>query len=142
MQSLLTCKCSEKWADIAPLLLRVATGAIFFLHGYLKVGDVAGFSGFIGTLGVPAPEIIGPVVIWMEIIGGIVLALGLLTHWVAKILAIEMLVALFLVHWDKGFYVSNNGYEFALLLVVVLISLMVTGPGKWALDKMLFSRGM
>jgi len=142
MQSLLTCKCSEKWADIAPLLLRVAAGAIFFLHGYLKVGDVAGFSGFIGTLGVPAPEIIGPVVIWMEIIGGIALVLGLLTHWVAKILAIEMLVALFLVHWDKGFYVSNNGYEFALLLVVVLISLMVTGPGKWALDKMLFSRGM
>lgn len=136
MRNILNCVCGDKWHDAAPLVLRVATGAIFAMHGWQKLqSGVPGVSGFLGTLGFPAPELFAVLLIAAELGGGIMLILGLYTHWVAKILALVALVALVLVHLKNGFFMSAGGYEFILLIFAASFSLMITGPGKWSLDK-------
>ncbi len=130
------CACGEKWQDVAPLVLRVVTGLIFAMHGYQKLTmGVPGVSGFLGSLGFPAPEVFAVLLIAAELGGGILLILGAFTHWVAKILAVVSLIALLTVHVTKGFFVSSGGYEFILLLLAASVSLMITGAGKYSVDR-------
>lgn len=134
MKNILACACGEKMRDLAPLLLRVVTGLIFAMHGWQKLqGGVPGVSGMLTSLGFPAPELFAVILIAAELGGGILLIVGAFTHWVAKILAIVALVALVTVHLKAGFFLP--GYEFILLIFVSCVSLMITGPGKWSLDK-------
>ena len=136
MRSILDCVCGDKMRDAAPLILRVATGAIFAMHGWQKLSaGVPNVSMFLGQLGFPAPELFAVLLIAAELGGGILLILGLFTHWVAKVLAFVAVVALVLVHMKNGFFMSAGGYEFIMLLFAASFSLMVTGPGKWSLDR-------
>lgn len=131
----LVCKCSEKWVDYAPLVLRIVIGVTFLLHGWQKIdGGVDGVAGFFTTMGIPMAGFFAFVVTWLEFLGGIGLILGLATHWFSKLLAIDMLVALFVVHASKGFFVSNGGIELVFVLLGGLIALMITGAGKFSLD--------
>jgi putative oxidoreductase len=133
---LLNCKCSERCGEVAPLLLRLVVGAIFIIHGYQKLfGGLEGFEGFLASLGVPLVGAVALMVAILEFFGGIALVFGLLTHWVSKLLAIDMFFAIVLVHLKNGFSVANGGYEFVLLLLATTLSLMVTGAGKWSLDE-------
>ena len=135
MHNLIDCQCSSKWGGFAPLVLRVATGLIFALHGWQKLEmGVPGVTGFLSSLGFPMPAFFAVVLIAAELIGGILLILGAFTHWAAKILAIVAIVALVSVHLPNGFFMANGGYEFMLLILASTLSLMITGPGKWALD--------
>jgi len=131
---IIQCKCADKWQDWAPLVLRIVVGVTFLVHGYLKVGDPAQFIGFLTSLGVPVAAFFGWLVILLELIGGILLILGLGTHWLAKLFAIEMIAAIFLFHLPNGFLATKGGYEFVLLLLAAAISLMITGAGQYSLD--------
>lgn len=134
MKNLLFCRCGEGWAKYGPLVLRLAVGVVFAMHGWQKVGVTPeAFSMFLASLGVPAPLFFAYVVTYVELLGGLALILGFLTHWAAKLLSINMLVALFLVHFQNGFFLPM-GYEFVLVLLAGSVSLMLTGPGAWALD--------
>lgn len=134
MKNLMNCNCAEKWGPFSHFFLRVVTGAVFAMHGWQKltVMGVAGTSGFLGSLGFPAPDLFAILLIAAELGGGILLILGAWTHWVAKILAFVALVALLTVHITKGFFLP--GYEFILLILAASISLMVSGGGKWSVD--------
>lgn len=137
MMKLLTCACGAKWQEYAPLLLRLVLGAIFIAHGYQKIQmGVDGVAGFLAGLGIPLPAVAAVLLIAAEFVGGIFLVLGLLTHWTSKVLAFVALVALVTVHLQNGF-TGQGGYEFILLILVGCLSLMITGGGKWALDKKL-----
>jgi putative oxidoreductase len=70
-----------------------------------------------------------------EFFGGLALILGLLVRPAAAMLAVTMLVAIVTVHLANGFFMSNNGYEFALALLVISIALVIEGAGKLSLDK-------
>lgn len=125
-------------AGVAPLVLRVATGLIFLMHGWQKLWmGIAGVSGFLGSLGFPAPEVMAVLLIAAELGGGILLILGVLTHWVSKILAFVALIAFLTVHVSQGFFIAEGGYEFIILIFAACISLTITGPGKWALGRAL-----
>lgn len=127
------------WSGYAPLVLRLATGAIFAMHGYQKLqGGLAGTTGFVSSLGFPMPEVFAVLLIAAELVGGIFLILGFLTRLAAKALAIVSLFALFLVHLANGFFMATGGYEFILLLLAASVSLMLTGAGKWSLDRMVW----
>jgi putative oxidoreductase len=105
------------------------------MHGWQKLQmGVPGVAGFLGSIGFPAPELFAVLLIAAELGGGILLIIGAYTHWVAKILAFVALVALLTVHVSKGFFVSEGGIEFILLLLAASISVMVTGAGKWSVD--------
>ncbi len=134
MKSLMNCSCAGKWGDVAPLVLRVVTGVIFFMHGWMKltVMGLPGVTGMLTSLGFPVPEVFAILLIAGEVLGGLFLVFGLMTHWSAKVTAFIALVGLLTVHLSKGFFLP--GYEFILLLLAASVSLMITGPGKYSLD--------
>lgn len=85
-------------------------------------------------MGVPAAEIMAPTVTWLELIGGVLLILGAGTRLGGLLLAVNMVGAIVLVHGSAGFYASNGGYEFVLLLGATALALVFTGAGSFALD--------
>lgn len=131
-----TCTSGSQYRDFAPFILRVVVGIIFAFHGYQKLMEmgVDGTEGFLTTLGFPFPGLMAILLIAAELGGGILLILGLLTNWVAKVLAFVAAVALFTVHWSNGFSMSGGGYEYILLILTVSVALVLTGPGCWSLD--------
>lgn len=129
-------QCSEKWADFAPLILRVALGAVFFIHGYDKVfvKGIPAITGFMGMLGLPMPELMAYILSYGELIGGALLILGAFTYWVTLFDVIVAVVAWATVHGPKGFFISDGGYEFIMLILAASASLMISGAGKYSID--------
>ena len=120
--------------DVALLILRVVIGATFFLYGWNKLtgdGGVAGVTGFLGSIGIPAAGIMAPILIAVEILGGLALILGLGTRLAAILLALVMIIAIVTVKYQAGFF---NGYEFDLALLTVNIALILQGGGKYSVD--------
>lgn len=135
MRNILNCWCTDKMRDWAPLVLRVATGLVFAMHGWQKLqGGVPAVAGFLGMLGFPVPELFAVLLIAAELGGGVMLIVGLYTHWAGKILAFVALMAFATVHMKNGFFLASGGYEYIIVLFAAAFSLMITGPGKWSLD--------
>lgn len=118
------------------LILRVVTGAIFAAHGAQKIFEytIPGTIGSFAGMGVPFAEIAAPVVAFIELIGGILLILGLFTRPVGVLLAVDMLVALVLVHLPAGLWVGEGGYEFVAVLGAAALALALTGAGRFSID--------
>ena len=118
------------------LVLRLAVGFVFAMHGWQKFTEMGfeGVAGFFGSLGVPLPFVAAVVVTLVELVGGLALILGLGTRLVAALLAVDMAVALVLVHLPNGFAVGNGGYEFVLVLLAVSVFFALSGPGRLSLD--------
>jgi len=125
-------------ASWGPDLLRLGVGIIFVVHGYPKLfGSQPGPKGFAGHLqgmGFRPPLFWAYVAALAELVGGICLLIGFLTRLAALVLAIEFLVIILRVKWSKGFLSSKGGWEFDWALLTMVISLLVTGPGRLALD--------
>lgn len=102
------------------LLLRVSTGLIFLLHGWMKVNDLARTAAMFGHMGFPMW--VGYFIAWLEVIGGLALMLGILTRFFGVVFGIEMLVATFIVGFGHGL-----GLEFYLAMVSFAIALMGSG---------------
>jgi putative oxidoreductase len=75
-----------------------------------------------------------------ECFGGIALLLGLLVRPAALMISITRLVAILSVHFVNGLFMSNNGYELGLALLVISISLVICGAGTLSLDNVLKQR--
>jgi|SRR3989338_175026 len=122
--------------DYAALPLRIILGAVFIVHGYIKLfGGIEGTTSFFTSLGIPLANIFAYVVGIVEFFGGILLVLGILISLTSILLIIDMVVAALLVHLPKGFIVSNGGAEFVLTLIAGLTTLAILGPGKFSLQK-------
>ena len=76
----------------------------------------------------------------IELIGGIMLALGLLTRQVAFIMSGTMAVAYFYAHASRDFFPILNGGELAALYSFVFLFITVAGGGKWCLDNRIFGK--
>ena len=121
--------------------LRVVLGIVFLYHGYLKLFAPNVFSGtmqFFTSMGLPLPFYSALLASVVEFAGGLFLVLGLITKWSSFVIALEMLVAFFAVHLKNGLLVSNNGYEFVLVLIAGLVVLFANGSGKLSLGMKLF----
>jgi putative oxidoreductase len=122
------------------LLLRVVIGGIFFAHGAQKLfgwwggGGLKGTAGWLGSMGFRSPSVMALLVALAES-SGLLFALGLLTPLAALGMCSAMLVAIGAVHWDKGFWLANGGYEFNLALLSAAVAVAATGPGRFSLDR-------
>ena len=131
-----------------PAALRVCVGAVFVAHGAQKLFGAWGGPGLDGTtsyfasLGLAPAYPLAAVTALTEFAGGMLLLLGWLTRWVALALALEMVVAVYKVHYANGFFLNwgltpghGHGFEFNLVLIGGLVCLMLTGPGALSLDE-------
>src|SRR5712691_9132061 len=122
------------------LLLRVIVGGTMFSHGAQKLfGWFGGFgpkvtAGFFGQIGFRAPLLMA-VTAGLAEASGLLFAFGLVTPLAALAIAIVMLNAIATVHWPKGFFNANGGYEFPLTLLAVAVALAATGPGRFSIDR-------
>lgn len=133
-------------ASLAPLALRIPVGLIFMAHGAQKLFGWFGGYGLEGTgqwmssIGLEPGILMALLAGGAEFLGGLALLVGLLLRPAAVALAITMLVAIFSVHLTNGLFMSNNGYEFALALLAITVSLAIHGAGGISLDRYLGSR--
>ncbi|WP_432489464.1 DoxX family protein [Kineococcus sp. SYSU DK018] len=117
------------------LLVRLLAGALLLVHGVPKLSDPGGATGTAASLGVPAPDLAGWLVILGEVGLGSLLLLGLATRAAGALLLAQMAGVWLLVHAPQGFLVQGqvNG-ENALLLGGVGLMLLFTGAGRFSLD--------
>ena len=122
-------------------ILRIFVGIVFTAHGYQKLFGfgISGVQGMFTKMNVPMATMTAPLVTCLEFFGGLALIVGLLTRLVALGLAIDMLGAIALVHLANGFFLPT-GYEFALMLCVASLTLVVGGAGSPSVDEMIARR--
>jgi putative oxidoreductase len=127
------------WRDIAFTLIRVVIGYILFMHGWAKVAG-PGFGGVSGMMAknslVPGGAFAGAAM-FLETVGALCLIVGLFTRFFAAALAIEMAIAFLVVHMSKGFPVGQGGFEYVLLLGIVLFAIAIRGGGPYSVDRMI-----
>ena len=116
-------------------ILRTVTGTIFLLSGVEKlfVQSPHALADRFVELGSPSPLAVATGGSLVEVLCGLALTVGLFTRWFCIPLALLMLGDILLIHGPNGFFVDNNGYEYALLRLTATVVLIFTGPGKAAL---------
>src|SRR5919112_2044042 len=129
----------SRLASLAPLAVRLITGIIILAHGWQKLTEMGpgNFGGqMLAGLGVPLPVLMGYVVTFVEIIGGILLIVGFLSRLAALLLAINLVVAVLLVKTNVGLLSgsSGTGAELDLALIAGLLVILFAGPGRLSVD--------
>ncbi len=133
------------------LILRLTLGLVMLPHGLQKLFGWLGGFGFDGTMGfftqkMGMPWLIALLVIIGESFGSLALIAGFLTRFSAASLAVIMLGAITLVHLPHGFFMNwfgqqqGEGYEYHLLVIGIAAALVVSGGGKWSVDRELTER--
>jgi putative oxidoreductase len=127
------------WRDIAYTAMRVIIGYILLMHGWFKVGTygVAGVSGMMAKSGLEPATAFAVAAMFLETVGAICIILGLFTRFFVAALAIELLIALLAVHLKNGFDVSKSGFEYILLLGIVMFAIAIRGGGPYSVDRMI-----
>ncbi len=142
MKTQLFAKLLSSNVGLSSLILRVPVGLVFACHGSQKLFGWLGGYGLEGTgqwmasIGSHPGVLMALLAGSAEFFGGLALALGLLTRPAALATAFTMLMAL-PVHLGNGVFVTNNGYEYALTLLVASLALMIQGAGRYSVDAVL-----
>ncbi|WCT55480.1 DoxX family protein [Paenibacillus sp. KACC 21273] len=120
--------------ELGLFIVRVLTGVIFLLHGFSKFqGGIGGTTGFFQSIGLPG--FLAPVVAIIEILGGLLLILGLLTRIAGAALTVIMIGVLLTAKAGQPFMM---GTEFDYLLLFTSLQLALTGSALLSLDSLLF----
>ena len=106
--------------------IRASIGAIFIIHS-LKKFDPS-WQEWLMSIGMP-PEMQLPIAL-AEFIGGILLIIGVLTRVTGSVFAVILLGAIFHIRWENGFFVSQGGWEWDLVMLAAVLSIIVAGPGR------------
>jgi len=118
--------------EFLPLFLMCAY--LFYVLWFAGVGKLDTFdkfSGYLGTLGVPLPDIFTWLVIVTEAGGGALILVGLFVRWACIPLLVVMFFAGYLVHYQNGWPHEANGIEFAAIYSLMLLTLLCFGGGKY-----------
>jgi putative oxidoreductase len=131
-------------SDVGLLVLRLALGAIMFVHGSQKLFGWFGGSGpgafvaWMGTMHVPAA--LAWLAIIAEVFGGLCIAIGALAQIAAIAVAVEMVVGIVLVHGKASFFMNwggalgrVEGWEYPFLVFAAAVAIALVGPGRIAL---------
>lgn len=127
------------WRDIAYTAVRVVVGFNLLMHGLPKLTamGVSGVSAYMAKNGLHPGILFALAAIFLETIGALCIIFGLFTRFFAAALAVEMLIAMIVVHVANGFSIRGGGYEYVLLLGVVLFAIAIRGGGPYSIDRMI-----
>lgn len=121
--------------DISLLAMRVIVGLIFFVHGAQKL-----FGAFGGQGLKPLVDQMGPIgypVAIGECLGGAGIMVGFLSRFSAASNIVIMLGAIAMVHGKNGLLLSNQGFEYNLALIALLLPVLLLGPGRYSVGRFL-----
>ena len=137
--------------DIAIMVVRLGLGIVFFPHGMQKLFGWFGGPGFSGTMGMftnnlHIPALFAFLAIMAEGLGSLGLITGFLTRIAAFGVAVNMAVAVYMLHWQNGFFMNwfgnqkGEGFEYHLLVIAMAVALMIKGGGAVSVDKAIAAR--
>jgi len=118
--------------DTTDLVARVLLGLIFVMAGFSKIGGYDGTAGYMDSMGVPGSLL--PLVILLEIVGGLMVITGFKTQWAGYALALFTLAAGFLFHFNFADQMQSILFMKNLAITGGLLLLAVHGTGRWSLD--------
>ncbi len=121
----------EKVEFLPLVLIRTYLFFVLWFAGVGKLDTFDKFSGYLGTLGVPLPDIFTWLVIVTEAGGGALILIGLFVRWACVPLLVVMFFAGYLVHYQNGWPHEANGIEFAAIYSLMLLTLLCFGGGKY-----------
>ncbi|MDY8095632.1 DoxX family protein [Paenibacillus polymyxa] len=125
------------------LLIRLVVGLLLVGHGAQKLfGWFGGYGpkgtgGWMESIGIKPGVFMAVSAGLMELLGGALFAVGLLTPLAALLITATMLGAIFKVHGQNGIWATANGYEYPLVLIAVVIGIALTGAGSYSIDAIL-----
>lgn len=133
------------WSPKVLSLLRVVSGLLFLQHGLQKVVHFPppppGAAAKAAAAAPQLAKILSPAAGPIELVGGILIIIGLFSRVVAFVCAGEMAFAYFLAHAPRGFYPVLNGGDAAILYCFVFFYLVFAGPGPISIDALLKKSG-
>ena len=127
----------EKVKDLPPLLFRMVLAFGFYETAMMKLKNFDGIVEWFGSMGMPLPKLNALLATGTETTGVVLLFLGLATRIISIPLIIVMIVAIITVHLGNGFEAGNNGFEIPIYYILMLFSLLITGPGKISIDALI-----
>jgi putative oxidoreductase len=119
--------------------VRIMAGIILVIAGWQKFSNgIGGFAGFIGGRGFPAPEVLAPLVVAFELIGGLLILAGFGVRWLGIVMIVQFFIAGTFVQMQgqQGWSAARLDY----LLLAVGVMLVLAGAGKASVDEMLARR--
>ena len=116
--------------DLARLILRLALAAVLLYHGIPKLmhfgSTVVGFEG----MGLPVPQLTAAVALLAEVGGGLLILAGVAVDIAGLLVIIDMLGAIYFVHWGNGFDFTKGGWEHPFTVLAMALALALAGPGR------------
>jgi putative oxidoreductase len=127
----------DSMMPIAETFVRIVVGIMFLMHvmGKFNAGPAGVAANVMAKNGLEPAILWAYVIIFLESVGGVCLIIGLFTRFFAAALAIEMLVALLVVHLPKGYAASGGGYEYVLLIGAACFLIAIRGGGPYSVDQ-------
>ena len=123
--------------DIPALIFRLVLAYGFYGTAMMKLGNIIGVAEWFASMNYPFPTLNAYLAALTETLGFVLLFLGLGTRVIVLPLMVVMVVAITTVHLGNGFEAGNNGFEIPLYYLIMLFSLLITGPGKLSLDEII-----
>ena len=153
----------SKGQDLPLLLVRIILAYTFIGPAILKLSDISATAQFFEYLGIPLPTLNAYMAAGTELVGAVLLTLGLMTRFISLPLLVIMFVAIATVHgvngfnvitpdisWDDAYVngelvkgtlvVLQNGYELVLYYIAMLLVLVTKGAGRFSLDFLIFRK--
>lgn len=125
--------------SVSLLLARLTVAYGFYEPAMQKWSDISSVASWFGTLGIPFPTLNAYLAACTELLGVVLLTLGLFTRLISLPLMVVMVVAITTVHLTHGFSAGDNGFEIPLYYLLFLALFASLGAGKLSLDHLLFA---
>jgi len=124
---------------VAEAFVRIVVGIMFLMHVSVKfkIGAGAVAANIFAKNGFEPALAWAYVTMFIELVGGVCLIIGLFTRFVAAVLAIEMIIALLFVHLAKGYAAGGGGYEYVLLIGAICFLIAIRGGGPYSVDRVI-----